>query len=38
MIVGCGAEAQLDEDCANVRLHGLFSDEQTVGDGEVDRP
>src|SRR5829696_3193780 len=24
VIVGCGAEAQLDKDGANMRLHGLF--------------
>ena len=38
VIVGCGAEVQLDEDGANVRLHGLFSDEQTLGDGVVGPP
>src|SRR5215218_2675982 len=38
VIVGCGAEAQLDEDGTNVRLHGLFSDEQTLGDGVVGPP
>ena len=38
MIVGCGAEVQFDEDGANVRFHGLFSDEQTVGDGVVGPP
>ena len=38
MIVGCGAEVQLDEDGANMRLHSLFSDEQTVGDGVVGPP
>ena len=38
MIVGCGAEVQLDEDGTNVRLHSLFRDEQTVGDGVVGPP
>src|SRR5829696_3147735 len=38
VIVGCGAEVQLDEDGANVRLHGLFSDEQGDCDGVVGPP